>query len=129
MIARVLAAELPCHIGERVRVAGWVHRGRELKSVTFVIVRDRSGLAQVVLSGPAPAEETVVEVTGLVTANPKAPGGAELTEPALAVLGEVVSRRRSTFTGQRLRWTARLLGVANIRQTTLFPRDLHRLTP
>jgi nondiscriminating aspartyl-tRNA synthetase len=27
------------------------------------------------------------------------------------------------------RWTARLLGVANIRQTTLFPRDLHRLTP
>ena len=27
------------------------------------------------------------------------------------------------------RWTARLLGVANIRQTTLFPRDLHRLSP
>ena len=91
MIARVLAAELPSHIGERVRVAGWVHRGRELKSVTFAIVRDRSGLAQVVMSGPAPAEETVVEVTGLVTANPKAPGGAELTEPVLAVLGEAVT--------------------------------------
>ena len=91
MIARVLAAELPAHIGERVRVAGWVHRGRELKSVTFAIVRDRSGLAQVVMSGPAPAEETVVEVTGLVTANPKAPGGAELTEPVLAVLGEAVT--------------------------------------
>ncbi len=27
------------------------------------------------------------------------------------------------------RWTARLLGVSNIRQTTLFPRDLHRLNP
>lgn len=27
------------------------------------------------------------------------------------------------------RWTARLLGVANIREVTLFPRDLHRLTP
>jgi nondiscriminating aspartyl-tRNA synthetase len=27
------------------------------------------------------------------------------------------------------RWTARLLGVTNIRQTTLFPRDLHRLNP
>ncbi|QUQ67581.1 aspartate--tRNA(Asn) ligase [Kutzneria sp. CA-103260] len=91
MIARVLAAELPAHIGERVRVAGWVHRGRELKSVTFAIVRDRSGLAQVVMSGPAPTEETVVEVTGLVTANPKAPGGAELTEPVLVVLGEAVT--------------------------------------
>ncbi len=91
MIARVLAAELPNHLGERVRVAGWVHRGRELKSVTFLVVRDRSGLAQVVTSGRAPAEETVVEVTGLVTANPKAPGGAELTEPALVVLGEAVT--------------------------------------
>jgi nondiscriminating aspartyl-tRNA synthetase len=98
MIARVLAAELPTHVGERVRVAGWVHRGRELKSVTFVIVRDRSGLTQVVTTGPAPVEETVVEVTGLVTANPKAPGGVELVTEAPAgegstaftVLGEAV---------------------------------------
>src|SRR5439155_21118665 len=27
------------------------------------------------------------------------------------------------------RWVARLTGAANIRETTLFPRDLHRLTP
>jgi nondiscriminating aspartyl-tRNA synthetase len=27
------------------------------------------------------------------------------------------------------RWTARLLEVTNIRQTTLFPRDIHRLNP
>jgi nondiscriminating aspartyl-tRNA synthetase len=27
------------------------------------------------------------------------------------------------------RWTARLTGAANVRQVTLFPRDLHRLTP
>lgn len=27
------------------------------------------------------------------------------------------------------RWTARLIEVDNIRRTTLFPRDLHRLTP
>jgi tRNA synthetases class II (D, K and N) len=27
------------------------------------------------------------------------------------------------------RWTARLTGAANIRQTALFPRDLHRLSP
>ena len=27
------------------------------------------------------------------------------------------------------RWTARLAGVANIRQVTLFPRDINRLTP
>jgi nondiscriminating aspartyl-tRNA synthetase len=27
------------------------------------------------------------------------------------------------------RWTARLTGAANVRQVTLFPRDLHRLSP
>jgi nondiscriminating aspartyl-tRNA synthetase len=27
------------------------------------------------------------------------------------------------------RWTARLTGAANVREVTLFPRDLHRLTP
>jgi len=27
------------------------------------------------------------------------------------------------------RWTARLTGAANIREVTLFPRDLHRLSP
>ena len=27
------------------------------------------------------------------------------------------------------RWVARLVGASNIRETTLFPRDLTRLTP
>jgi len=27
------------------------------------------------------------------------------------------------------RWTARLIDADNIRRTTLFPRDLHRLAP
>ena len=106
MISRVLAADLPRHVGEHVRVAGWLHRRRELKSVTFLIVRDRSGLAQVVLPGPrepaqagpppgrppAPAaglpEESVIEVTGTVVASAEAPGGAELHEPAVTALSD-----------------------------------------
>ena len=59
--------------GEQVTIAGWLHRQRQLKSVTFLIIRDRSGLAQVVLTEPdaiaAAArlpEETVLEVTGQV---------------------------------------------------------------
>jgi nondiscriminating aspartyl-tRNA synthetase len=27
------------------------------------------------------------------------------------------------------RWVARLVGASNVRETTLFPRDMHRLTP
>jgi nondiscriminating aspartyl-tRNA synthetase len=89
MISRALAAELPTHIGKQVTIAGWLHRRRELKSVTFLIVRDRSGLSQVVLP-PGTAcdllEETVVQVRGLVTASPQAPSGAELTEPTVTPL-------------------------------------------
>ncbi|HEX2133749.1 MAG TPA: aspartate--tRNA(Asn) ligase [Actinophytocola sp.] len=95
MISRVLAADLPRHVGARVRIAGWVHRRRELKSVTFVVVRDRTGLAQVVTSSSDPlsglsslSEETVVEVFGTVTANAQAPGGHELTEPEFGLLSD-----------------------------------------
>ena len=89
MISRVLSADLPRHIGERVTIAGWLHRRRELKSVTFLIIRDRAGLAQVVLPPGTPCdlpEETVLQIEGLVTASRQAPGGAELTAPALTAL-------------------------------------------
>jgi nondiscriminating aspartyl-tRNA synthetase len=89
MISRVLSAELPRHVGERVTIAGWLHRRRELKSVTFLIIRDRAGLAQVVLpsaTADAIGEEAVLQVEGLVVASEQAPGGAELTEPVLTQL-------------------------------------------
>lgn len=92
---RVAADDLIAHVGERVTISGWLHRKRELKSVTFLILRDRTGLAQIVLTGPdgdragaGLPEETVVQVTGLVTASSQAPGGAEITEPVLTPLSE-----------------------------------------
>jgi len=84
-----MAAEVPEHVGERVIIAGWLHRRRELKSVTFLILRDSSGLAQVVLPAQARCEipeETVLQVEGLVTASVQAPGGAELTKPTVTEL-------------------------------------------
>ncbi|WP_214317456.1 aspartate--tRNA(Asn) ligase [Nonomuraea sediminis] len=91
MISRVLSAELSEHAGQRVTIAGWVHRRRLLKSVNFLVIRDRSGLAQVVAKNrEMPGEETVVQVTGTVTSNPQAPGGFELSDPELEVLSEPV---------------------------------------
>ncbi|GIF11765.1 aspartate--tRNA(Asn) ligase [Actinoplanes teichomyceticus] len=84
---RILATELAAHPYEQVQVAGWVHRVRRLKSVTFLIVRDAAGLAQVVITDRAVAapltEESVVTVTGTVTPNEQAPGGIELTGPEI----------------------------------------------
>src|SRR5688500_1645569 len=74
--------------GAAVTLEGWVHRRRELARVTFLVLRDRSGLAQVVLPAgtPVPPEETTVEVTGTATANPQAPGGVEVTEAVVTAL-------------------------------------------
>ncbi len=76
--------------GEPVRLQGWVHRRRELAALTFLVVRDRTGLAQVVVKDgvPVPPEETPVEVVGTATANPQAPGGVEVTAPTITVLSE-----------------------------------------
>ena len=59
---RTLCAALPeTPPGREVRIQGWVHRRRELAALTFLVVRDRSGLAQVVVKDPeleVPPEET-----------------------------------------------------------------------
>jgi nondiscriminating aspartyl-tRNA synthetase len=95
-LSRTLAADLPSAApGRPVLIQGWVHRRRVLGAVTFLIVRDRSGLAQVVVRDPRGlqtvrrcGEESVVAVTGVATPNPAAPGGVEVTEPAITLLGE-----------------------------------------
>lgn len=82
--------------GSTVRLRGWVHRRRDLASVRFLILRDRTGTAQVVIRRAAdgepepeiPGEESTVEVIGTATANPQAPGGIEVTEPTIHLLGE-----------------------------------------
>ncbi len=90
---RILSVHLPAQVGQTVTIAGWIHRRRLLKSVAFLIVRDATGLAQVVVTEPkiraeleVLAEESVVEVAATVVANPVAPGGIELVHPALRVL-------------------------------------------
>ncbi|WP_444948389.1 aspartate--tRNA(Asn) ligase [Micromonospora ureilytica] len=91
---RTLSHQLPARIGTTVRIAGWVHRRRLLKSVAFLIVRDAAGLAQVVITDPAVraeleklTEETVVEVVGTATSNGTAPAGVELTDPTVRPFG------------------------------------------
>ena len=94
--SRTLAARLPSAVsGSAVRIEGWVHRRRVLGAVAFLIVRDRSGLAQAVARDPESlqvvrrcGEETVVSVTGVVTRNPAAPGGVEVTETRITLVGE-----------------------------------------
>lgn len=88
---RTLCRSLPeTTAGSTVTLEGWVHRRRELSRITFLVVRDRTGLAQVVLPAGAevPPEETPVRVVGTATANAQAPGGVEVTEATVTALSD-----------------------------------------
>lgn len=76
--------------GAPVTLEGWVHRRRELARVTFLVLRDRSGLAQVVLPAgtEVPPEETPVRVVGAATHSAQAPGGVEVTEAEVTALSD-----------------------------------------
>jgi asparaginyl-tRNA synthetase len=89
---------LPGHVGGTVTVQGWVTTTRSSGKIAFIVLRDGTGLLQaVVLKKDVPeavwtafaglTQETCVAVTGAVRAEPRAPGGHELTVTALAVLG------------------------------------------
>ncbi len=87
---RTLIATLPDHVGETVRVQGWLHATRALGRTNFVLLRDRSGVVQI-LTPPdgardLPPRESVLEVEGQVVRDARAALGVELHAPVLTVL-------------------------------------------
>jgi nondiscriminating aspartyl-tRNA synthetase len=92
-VERIWTSALGQHVGERVRLAGWLHHQRQLAQVSFLLLRDRAGVAQIVVTaaddrawlGPL-LPETVVEITGTVVANEQAPSGVEVHEPEVVVI-------------------------------------------
>lgn len=82
---RILSTELAAHAGKEVVLQGWLHRQRRLANVSFVVLRDRAGLAQIVLEEPVDLlPETVLEVRGRVVAEPQ----VELHDAQLTVVAE-----------------------------------------
>jgi nondiscriminating aspartyl-tRNA synthetase len=80
---RVLVSELARYTGQEVLVKGWVHQVRPLSKFAFVLLRDRTGIAQGIVFDPTlkaslPERETVVAVRGRVKAEKQAPRGIEL---------------------------------------------------
>ena len=46
---RIWSTELAAHVGGDVRLAGWLHHQRRLSQVTFLLLRDGAGIAQIVV--------------------------------------------------------------------------------
>src|SRR5688572_24402778 len=76
---RTLIAELRNNIGSKVKIMGWVHALRDQKNMQFFVIRDHTGLVQVVHERKANPDlaalvtsitlESAVEVEGLVANN------------------------------------------------------------
>jgi len=77
------------HVGDKVRLSGWIHRKRDHGGVLFVDLRDHYGITQIVADQDNPVQqlldslrvESVITVTGEIVAraaeavNPKLPTG------------------------------------------------------
>ena len=75
---RTLSSQLKNQAGKEVMLQGWLHTLRKLGSIAFLILRDRKGLAQIVLDEEAEITKlhnlytgTILQVNGIVQASPK----------------------------------------------------------
>src|SRR5438105_4610487 len=91
---RTLAVDLPQFVGKKVTVRGWVHNTRALGKVTFLILRDRTGLIQAVvekkddLQKIAPLQPgSIVSIAGKVV---DTNGKIEIGEPEIIVENAII---------------------------------------
>jgi asparaginyl-tRNA synthetase len=85
------------HVGQEVRVQGWLHNARSSGKLKFLIVRDGSGFAQAVMAkavvpeaawaaADAMGQESSLELTGRVKEDKRAPGGFEVDVTGLSAV-------------------------------------------
>lgn len=89
---RTLVRELKDNVGQTVTIKGWLHKKRLLGGLNFITLRDRSGIAQSLIAEKEELEKlrglqvgTVLALTGIVVADERAPGGAELHNVSVAI--------------------------------------------
>jgi nondiscriminating aspartyl-tRNA synthetase len=95
---RIPTIEVCSHVGERVRVQGWLHSFRRLGALNFLVLRDGWGIIQAVaetdeelrpLAAGEATTETVLTIEGKAVASAQAPGGVELHDLSVEVLAPV----------------------------------------
>lgn len=80
--------------GSNVSVRGWVYRFRDFRDKVFMLVRDSTGVIQVVFRDDVAGEarkadiEASVVVSGSLRRDPRAPGGKELEAKSFRLVGE-----------------------------------------
>jgi len=70
-MSRTLASQIAKHLGQTVTLQGFLHWKRDLGGIQFALLRDRSGIVQVVVDKrfELPLAESSMRVVGEVVAN------------------------------------------------------------
>lgn len=89
---RIVSSDLKNHIGKQAVIQGWLHKKRAMGGINFLNIRDRGGLTQVIVEDKDQVEKlrglqigTVLTIEGKVKEEPRAPGGAEIHSPNIAI--------------------------------------------
>lgn len=132
---RTLSKEVVQHIGKTVTVEGWLHKKRLLGGLTFINLRDRSGLVQIVIKDRNEVEKlrglqigTVLRVEGTAVEESRAPGGAELHDASLEVMVPVTDEppveidKPLSHKSENLDtlFDNRVIGLRNLQETKIF---------
>lgn len=91
---RVTIENLERYIGEKILIKGWVHRVRKLKAITFLILRDRTGLVQCIVDNnfidiSSLKLESVISIEGLLKEGNNTLNPFEVLIENIEVLNEV----------------------------------------
>jgi nondiscriminating aspartyl-tRNA synthetase len=93
MFERTYIEDAGRRTGERMTLAGWVSRTRDLKNIRFIVLRDRTGEIQVVVKPDCPeifelslGREDVVAVTGVAVESDVAKAGVEFIPDGIEVI-------------------------------------------
>ena len=90
---RILSKDIKNHQGKEVLLKGWLHKKRPLGGMVFMLLRDRGGVAQILIEDKNEIEKldgmqigTILEVVGMVAEEPRAPEGVEMHNPKIEVI-------------------------------------------
>jgi nondiscriminating aspartyl-tRNA synthetase len=128
---RILINELKDHLEEQVLIKGWIHRIRKLSKVTFLVLRDRTGIVQCVID-PKSIEvkdiknESVVEIIGKVKAANNSTGELEVQVEKLDIISQVKEDLPIEINSEELQVNIdtmlnnRVLSLRNLKNSAIF---------
>lgn len=134
-LKRILIESAGNYLSEKILIKGWVYRYRKLKSISFLIMRDRTGLIQCILTPELEAElegkvslnhESVLEIVGTMQPGKNSYGEHELLIESITELNRAEPNLPIQVNGPEIEVQLdtllehRVLGLRHLKENAIF---------